>query len=158
MLRKLLLPLLCGLGTPAARAQDCPPPALKVLLKSGEVSAAGTPWNPLVTLRVSSAAGCAEPVRYRFKDAQVSLIRNGHPVLPTLLVSQPRADLSDFTRYCRPGDHLYILIPYSNLVVVDAAGNRRPYVKPKGKAEAEKVDITTDESKGIVFSWLLTRS
>ncbi|GAA3929145.1 hypothetical protein [Hymenobacter algoricola] len=157
---KHLLPILILLAraAPATRAQtSCALPVLKVVLKSGEVTAAGAPWNPLVTLRVGSAADCPEPVRYRFKDAQVSLIRNGRPVLPTLLISQPWADLSVFTSSCRPCDHLYVLIPFQNLIVVDAAGNQRPYGKPKAKTGAEKLDITTDEFKGVVFKWLLTR-
>ncbi|MCB2407924.1 hypothetical protein [Hymenobacter lucidus] len=153
MLNKLLLVLVSLATATAATAQtDCARPVVKLLSKNAEIPAAGSAFVPLVTLRVAAAAGCPEQP-YRFRNAELTLIRRGRPALPTLVVSQPNVDLRALASSIQPGDQIYVFIAYQNLAVVGADGTPQPYAPPKPSSGA--VDIRTPDSKGISFRWQL---
>jgi|GEM_PF-3835086 len=155
MLKPALTALLLLAAPAAGWAQSCPPPTLQVLRNGQPVPATGSALPASALLRLTPAPGCAAAAGYRATGAEVSLIRRGRPVLATLLVEQPQLDLRPFQSVAQPGDHLYVFIPYQNLRVVAADGTARPYVKPK--PASTQIDLTTDESRGISFKWLLTQ-
>lgn len=153
MPNKLLLLLVCLAAAATATAQtDCARPVVKLRGGNAEIPATGSAFVPLITLRVAAAPGCPEQT-YRFRNAELTLTRNGRPALPTLVVSQPKADLRALAGSIRPGDQLYVFIAYQNLAVVAPDGTLQPYAPPKPGSGA--VDIRTPDSKGISFRWQL---
>ena len=90
----------------------CPPPVLKVLRATQEVPATGAVFAPKVTLVVGSDPACAEGGNYRFREAEVTLMRGRRPALPTLLVYRPEVDLKDLTRSVQPGDRIHVFVSY----------------------------------------------
>lgn len=155
MLKKFLLPLLFLAATASAVAQtSCAPPVLKVFCNGEEIPATGGPMARVVRLQVTPDADCPEPVSYQVSNAQVTLIRRGRPVLPSLSVKQPTVDLRAWVSVCQPGDHINVFIPYQNLTMVAANGARRPYLPPAAKP-SQPLDIRTDAAKGISFNWVV---
>jgi hypothetical protein len=128
-------------------------PVLKVLHNGQEVPATGSPLPASAHMRLVSAPGCPAGGSYRATGAEVTLIRAGRPVLPIMLVSQSRLDLRPLQRVAQPGDHLFVFIPYENLLVVAADGSQRPYAKPAPKPG--KLDLAPSDAKGISFKWLI---
>jgi hypothetical protein len=158
LLKTLLLPLLLvATAAPAAAQTDCAQPALKMLLNGKEIPATGHPMAPSVRLRVAPAPGCPTAVSYRVSSAELTLTRGGRPLLPTRSVRQPRVDLRALMSVAQPGDHIYVFIPYQNLSVVAADGSQQPYLPPglTKPPPGQIIDLRTDESRGISFSWLL---
>lgn len=155
MLKNLFLPFLFLASASAATAQTgCASPVVKVLRNGVEIPATGSAMAPIVRLQITSDPECAENISYRVTTAEITLVRNGRPLLPTLLVKQPQADLRGFLRHAQPGDHVYVFIPYKNLRVVAADGTLLPFLPP-AKAKSRQLDVATDGAKGIGFNWLL---
>lgn len=155
MLKNLFLPLIL-LASAATAQTGCPKPVVKVLRNGEEVPATGSALAPSVTLQVTPAAECPEPVSYRFSSAELTLVRRGRPVLPAMRVRQPQADLRAFMGAYQPGDHIFVFVPYQSLFVVAADGSQQPYPRPKRTSpKPGQFDISTDEAKGIGFNWLL---
>jgi hypothetical protein len=115
------------------------------LVDNQEIPATGRPPASIIKLQLTPAAGCPGQV-YRFRNAQITLMRNKRPVLPTLLANQPLVSVKDIISVSQPGDRIYIFIPYKDLAVVSADGKLQPYRQPQ-----------TAEAKGISFTWLLTQ-
>ncbi|UYZ64688.1 hypothetical protein [Hymenobacter weizhouensis] len=158
MLKKplLLLPLACA--SVAAAQTKCAVPVLKLLRNGQEIPATGSAPAPTVTLQVAAEPGCPSPASYRFRQAQATLVRQGRPVLPALLITQPQADLTPLLRAARPGDQVYVFIPYGSLVTVAADGKQQPYQPPQAApSRTRPLDLQTDQAKGINFVWKLVR-
>ncbi|MFD1468384.1 hypothetical protein ACFQ48_09115 [Hymenobacter caeli] len=129
-----------------------------MLLDQGEVPAAGSALALRATLQVQADPACPTPARYAFGSAELTLVRRGRPVLPTRRTTQPQVDLRALAKACQPGDHLYIFIPYASLAVVAADGQQRPYRQlRRPQPGRSSIDLSTEESKGISFNWLLTK-
>lgn len=157
MLKVLLFPLLL-LATNASAQTDCEKPVIKLLRDGQEISvAAASALAPVVTLRVESAAGCPAQ-SYRFRHAEITLVRNGRPVLPTLIVEKPQVSLRDFADFYQAGDHLSVLIAYQNLALVAPGGTLTPLLAVRAaQLRANRLDLRPDDSKGISFKWKLTK-
>ncbi|HEX8424666.1 hypothetical protein [Hymenobacter sp.] len=159
MLTKLFLPLLFLGATSAATAQPgCAVPAIKLLRDNVEVPATGSALFPSVTLRVIPDAGCPAQGNFRFRNAELTLVRHGRPLLPNMLVNQPQVDLRSLLSMYQPGDHLVVFIAYENLAIVGADGKLKPYLQTKPvKPKPGHLDLLTDEAKGISFNWPLVK-
>ncbi|WP_460615468.1 hypothetical protein [Hymenobacter seoulensis] len=144
LLLLLLLPFF------ASAQSGCPTPEIKLLHNNQELPARSLSLVPDLTLRVV-AAGCPEQ-RFRFRNAQVTLVRRGRPVLPSKLVSQPQLDLSAWQRAYEPGDQLTIFIPYQDLAVVAPDGTLQRYATAP-KPSSGHIDLRTDNAKGLSFTW-----
>ena len=149
--------LLATAGEAVAQT-DCSAPTLKVVSNNQEIPAAGSAFTPRVMLRVTSPDDCPKQVRYRFRNAQLTLVRHGRPVVPSLVVSQSEVSLGLWMKYCQPGDHINMFIAYQDVAIVAADGSLQLYSPPKrGELKGPKFDIRTDESKGLSFTWLLLK-
>lgn len=104
-------------------------------------------------MRLVPAPGCPAADSYRATGAEVTLVRAGRPVLPIMLVPQSRLDLRPLQSIAQPGDHLFVFIPYKNLLVVSADGSQRPYAKPAPKPN--RLELAPNDAKGISFKWLI---
>jgi hypothetical protein len=158
MLKNLFLPLLCLATATAATAQtDCAKPVVKLLRNKKEIPATASALFAAITLRVAPDAGCPEQ-RYRFRDAEVTLVRKGRMALPTLLVRQPQVDLSSMIDRYQSGDHLFVFIAYHNIALVGPDGTLTPLRPAKGaKPRPGQLDLQPDESRGISFIWPLVK-
>ncbi|TGE08448.1 hypothetical protein [Hymenobacter fodinae] len=146
MKRTLTLVALLAAAEAATAQTGCSTPVVKVFRDQQEVPNTGAALVPQVTLQVSSAPACAEKVSYQFSDAEVTLIRGRRPLLPTKRVSQTAVDLSDMMPLAKPGDRVYVFVPYKNLTVVAPDGKRTPYPVP---------ELAPKQENGIYFSWTL---
>ena len=157
MIKKALLAGALLVAAAAAVAQtSCPHPTVKVLRNNQEVPATGSALAPNVTLRVHPDSQCPDRVSYKFSAAELTLVRHGRPVMPAMRVNQPQVNLTAWLKVSEPGDRIYIFIPYANLVVISADGKQRPYPQPRPtQPKAAKLDLSTDEAKGISFVWPL---
>ncbi|MBC6699201.1 hypothetical protein [Hymenobacter sp. BT190] len=155
MVKVLLTVCSCLIATAAIAQVNCSVPVLKVLHNGQEVPATGGPLPASAQMRLMPAPGCQQASSYRATGAEVTLIRAGRPVLPIMLVSQSRLDLRPFQQVAQPGDHLFVFIPYKNLLVVAADGSQSSYAKPTPKPG--KPDLAPNDAKGISFKWLIIR-
>jgi hypothetical protein len=106
-MKKLLL--LALLAAPGANAQlTCPGPQLQVFHQQRQVSLTSSPFVSAITLTLAKAASCQEPRTYQFKAADLILVRDKRPLLPTLTVTTSSVDLTAFKQVYRPGDKIYI--------------------------------------------------
>jgi len=118
----------------------------------------GSAFTPQVMLRVTSPDACPEQVHYRFRNAQVTLVRQGRPVIPSMVVSQATVNLAPWMKICQPGDHISLFISYRDIAIVGADGSLQLYSLPKrGELKGAKFDIRTEEAKGISFTWPLLK-
>ena len=155
----LTLALLATAGGATAQTH-CPPPVVKVLRGKQEVPSTGAAFAAKVLLAVVPNPACADGATYRFREAEVTLLRGRRPALPTLLVHQGEADLTVLTSNARPGDRIHVFVWYKNLFRVATDGTLRPYRSPSPDAnEPSGIDaaLVTDEAKGIGFNWQLTQ-
>jgi len=159
MLKKLfLLAVLLATASAATAQADCSKPVLKLLHNGEEISAAGSALFLLVRLQILSEPECPDQVSYRARNAELTLVRGGRPLMPTILVRQPQVDMRPWMNTYQPGDHINVFIAYENLIVVSADGQQRPYVKPLPKlSKFPHFDLRTDDSKGISFTWRLVQ-
>lgn len=156
MLKNGLLPLLLLAVSVGAWGQtSCATPVVKLLRSKQEIPATPGPLVPSLTVRVAPEAGCPAQ-RYRFRDAEITLVRNGRLVLPILLVNEPYVDLRPFMSYYKSGDYLLVSVAYQNILVVGPDGSLRPYSRPV-KDTSGQPDLQTDASKGISFRWPLVK-
>ena len=143
----------------AAQAQtSCPPPVLRVLRDHQEVPATGAAFAPIITLAVAPNPACGAGGNYRFREAEITLMRGRRPAMPTLLVHRPEVNLTELTGSARPGDRICFFVSYQNLFVVAADGKLHPYPRPAlspGQQTGVGNALLTDEDKGISFNWLL---
>lgn len=149
---RLFLPLL--LGPVAARAQ-CAPPTLKLFQDGVEVTPAARALPLRVTLRVLPDAACPQE-SYRFRHAEITLLRRGRPVLPTLRAEKPLVELQSLLPYYQSGDQLVVFIAYQNLALVAADGSLQPLAAPK-PTKLRQLDLQTEASRGITFRWPLLK-
>ncbi|TGE29226.1 hypothetical protein [Hymenobacter metallicola] len=156
MCKALLAPLL--LLAPAAFAQsDCAKPVVQLLRNGQPLAATASALPAAATLRVAPDAGCPAQ-EYRFRHAEVTLMRHGRPVLPILLVEKPQADLRPFLSYYQTGDQLNIFIAYQNVATVAADGTLTPLLPAKAaRRQPSQLDLRTTDSKGISFSLPLAK-
>ncbi|QIX60386.1 hypothetical protein FY528_00220 [Hymenobacter lutimineralis] len=148
----LFLPLLFGAATATAQA-PCALPTLKLFQDGVEMPADARALARPVTLRVLPAPGCPAAV-YRFRHAEVTLVRRGRPVLPTLRVEKPQADLQSFLRYYQTGDQVVIFIAYQNLALVAADGSLQPLAAaPPRLSKPRQLDLQTEDSRGLFLRW-----
>ena len=153
------LVLLVPIGASMAQS-PCPPPVVKVLRGKQEVPSTGAAFAAHVLLAVVPNPACVDGGTYRFREAEVTLLRGRRPVLATLLVHQGEADLTALTSHAQPGDRLYVFVPYKHLFLVATDGTLRPYRRPSPDAKEPtgiEAALLTDEAKGISFNWQLTR-
>ncbi|WP_310393487.1 hypothetical protein [Hymenobacter sp.] len=157
MIKQAIVTLALLATTRAAVAQPgCPPPVVKVLRNNQEVPGAGAAFAPKVTLLVSSSPECAAKATYRFREAEVTLLRGRRPLLPTKLVRRPEADLTDLMGIAQPGDRIRVFVLYKNLAVVSADGKLSLYPAPKVDDKNElNANLLTDEARGVGFNWVL---
>jgi hypothetical protein len=156
LLKNILLAVAPLAGASGAAAQiGCPGPVLKVLHDQVQVPAAGSALAPSITLQVQPGPKCPSQAHYTFSRADLTLVRDKRPLLPTLRTEQPQVDLRAFMQASQPGDRIFIEIPYANLVVVAADGKQQPYRHP-GRPQP-KGTPPADELGGLVFSWLITQ-
>ena len=154
-----ILVVLAPAGAAVAPA-TCPPPVVKVWLNNQEVPSTGAAFAPNVTVLVRSSPACAQGDNYRFREAEVTLLRGRRPVTMTKSVHGPQVDLGDFALAARPGDRIHIFILYKNLYVVAANGTLHPYPHPALSEEQQRgitANLITDEARGIWFNWLLQK-
>jgi hypothetical protein len=136
----------------------CPPPVVQVWQNNQEVPSTGAAFASKVTLRVSPSPACTPGDSYRFREAEVTLIRGGRPLMMTRLVHTPKVNLDEFARSARPGDHIYVFVWYKNLYTVAANGTVHPYPRPELSEEQQRgitANLLTDEARGIGFNWVL---
>lgn len=155
----LSLALLAPAGGATAQTH-CPPPVVTVLRGQQEVPGAGAAFAATVRVAVAPNPACADGGTYRFRAAEVTLMRGRRPVLATLLVHQGDADLTALARTAQPGDRIHVFVWYKNLFLVANDGTLRPYQRRSPEApEPKGIDaaLVTDEAKGIGFNWLLTQ-
>ncbi|WBA42421.1 hypothetical protein [Hymenobacter canadensis] len=145
----------CLAATAATAQTDCSAPVLQVLHNGQAIPATGSALPASAQMRLVPAPGCPAAGSYCATGAEVTLVRAGRPVLPIMLVPQSRLDLRPLQRIAQPGDHLFVFIPYENLLVVAADGSQRPYAKPTPKPG--RLDLTPDDAKGISFKWLIVQ-
>jgi hypothetical protein len=151
---KIFFTMLGCLAATAAVAQtDCSAPVLQVLHNGQAIPATGSALPASAQMRLVPAPGCPAAGSYRATGAEVTLVRAGRPVLPIMLVSQSHLDLRALQRVARPGDHLFVFIPYENMLVVAADGSQRPYAKPTPKPDRPK--LAPNDAKGVSFKWLI---
>ncbi|MBO2007822.1 hypothetical protein [Hymenobacter negativus] len=153
-----LLSVLVLLSAPsgAALAQtNCPPPTLQVLRNNEEVPATGAPLAPHATLRISPSSACSG-TRYQCTGVELTLLRGTRPLTPTRTVRRPQVDLTAWLPEARPGDRLYVFVPYKNLLVLAANGSTTPYPLPEtNPSKSRGLDLATDDVKGISFTWVV---
>jgi hypothetical protein len=158
MMKQVLIAAAFLVTAPIASAQtDCSTPVMKLLSDGKEIPATSNPFPPRMTLQVASEAGCPDQ-RFGFKKAELTLVRRGLPVLPSTIVSGPedKMTLLEERRAYQPGDRLHAFIYYQNLFIVSADGKKMPYPRPKATVPNRgKLDLRTDEAKGISFNWEL---
>lgn len=131
MLKQLFLPLLFLTTATAATAQgNCAKPVLKLLRNNLEIAATPSPLVAAVTLQVAPEPGCP-PQSYRFRHAEITLVRKGRPALPTMVVETPQLDLRTFVQYYQTGDQLLVNISYQNLALVAPGGTLTPLLPAK---------------------------
>jgi hypothetical protein len=155
----VILAVLAPAGAAVAQA-TCPPPVVQVWQHNQEVPSTGAPFAPNVTVLVSSSPACANGDTYRFREAEVTLLRGRRPVTMTMLVHRPQVDLSDFAPNAQPGDRIHVFVWYKNLYVVAANGALRPYPHPALSEEQQRgmnANLVMDEAKGIWFNWVLQK-
>ena len=131
---------------------------MQVWQHNQEVPSTGAAFAPKVTLRVSPNPACAHGDNYRFREAEVTLLRGRRPLMMTKLVHGPEIDLGDFARTARPGDRIYVFVLYKNLYTVAANGTVHPYPRPELSEEQQRgitANLLTDEARGIGFKWVL---
>jgi len=153
------LALLAPAGGAMAQTH-CPPPVVKVLRGTQEVPSTGAAFAAQVQLTVVPNPACADGSTYRFREAEVTLLRGRRPVLPTLLVHQGEADLTALISIAQPGDRIHVFVWYKNLFRVATDGTLRPYRRLSPDANEPKgIDaaLVTDEAKGVGFNWPLTQ-
>ena len=139
---------------------SCPPRVLSVLRNNQQVPATGAAFAPQVTLAVGPDPACTEGGNYRFREAEVTLMRVRRPALPTLLVHRPEVDRKDLTGNAQPGDCIHVFVSYKNLFAVAADGKLHPYPRPELSSDQQAGvgnAMLTDEAKGISFNWLLVQ-
>jgi hypothetical protein len=157
MLKKAIAALvLLGAASSASAQTDCATPVIRVFQNNQEVPTTGGALTSRATLAVSSAPDCPAQVSYRFKEAQVTLLRGARPVTPTLIARKPEVNLADFVTHARPGDRLYIFVHYDQLLVVAADGKETPYSVPAAR-KSKGLDLSMDQQRGIAFTWPLTQ-
>ncbi|MDU0371625.1 hypothetical protein ACFPAF_14565 [Hymenobacter endophyticus] len=160
MVQPLFFPLLAALlclATSATAQTTCARPIIQLLHNEQPIAAAGSALVPVVTLRVEPEAGCPAQ-EYRFRHAQVTLVRRGRPVLPSKRVQDSELNLQALLRTYQTGDHLLIFIAYQDVALVSSSGTLVPLATAKdAKPKTGQLDLRTDDSKGISFRWLLQR-
>jgi len=153
-----VLVMLLAITEEAVAQTDCSAPSIKVLSNNQEIPTTGSALVPRVTLRVTSPDDCPEQARYRFRNAQLTLVRHGRPVIPSMSVNQANVNLTPLMEFYQSGDHIALFISYRDIAVVGADGSLQPYLPPKrGELKGEKFDIRTEEAKGISFKWPLLK-
>jgi hypothetical protein len=138
----------------------CPPPIVQVLRGTQAVPSTGAAFAATVRVAVVPDPACADGGTYRFREAEVTLMRGRRPAWPTLLIHQGDADLRALARVAQPGDRIHVFVGYKNLFLVARDGTLRPYQRPVPAANEPKgIDaaLVTDEAKGIGFDWQLTQ-
>ncbi|UOQ50878.1 hypothetical protein [Hymenobacter cellulosivorans] len=155
---KVFLASLLLLAPAAVFAQtDCAKPVVQLLRSGQPLPATAIALPAAATLRVAPDAGCPAQA-YRFRHAEVTLVRNGRPVLPILLVEKPQADLRPFLNYYQTGDQLRVFIAYQNVATVAADGTLTPLLPAKdAQRQPGQLDLRAGESKGISLYLPLTK-
>ncbi|HEX8506505.1 MAG TPA: hypothetical protein VF630_14155 [Hymenobacter sp.] len=153
------LALLATVG-PAAAQTGCPPPVVNVLRNNQVVPLTGAAFAPKVALRVTASPACGAKAAYRFRKAEVTLMRGKRPVFPTKLVRRPEVDLTDLMASAQAGDHIYFFNHYKDLATGAADGTLTLYPEPNMSRDQQKgigPNMLTDDAKGIGFNWLLVQ-
>ncbi|OUJ72314.1 hypothetical protein BXP70_18825 [Hymenobacter crusticola] len=157
-MRAFGLVVLLAAAEEAVAQIDCSAPILKVLSNNQEIPATGSVLTPQITLRVTSPDDCSEQVHYRFRNALMTLVRRGRPVIPSSIVNQSNVNLAQWMKYCQPGDRITLFISYHDIAIVKANGSLQPYAQPKPEdLKGQKFDIRTEQAKGISFTWPLLK-
>jgi len=156
MLKAPLLLVLSLIATAATAQTSCDKPVITLLRNNQELPATGGALATSITIRVAPAAGCPEQ-RYRFRNAQITLVHHGRPALPSLVANEEAVNLRPFSSY-ESGDQVVVFIAYQDLATVAADGSIRPYLAARAaKLKSGQFDLKTDESKGISFNWSLVK-
>ncbi|KUG07240.1 hypothetical protein ASU33_12770 [Solirubrum puertoriconensis] len=129
---------------------------VSVLREGQAITTAGAAMAPTIKLQLTSDPACSDKASYRCKYAELTLMRAGRPVFPAIRAYKSDVGLSAWVRAARPGDKIYVFVPYQNLTVVAADGSQQPYTLPE-PAKPKYPDLRTDEAKGVSFSWQLLK-
>lgn len=148
MKRMVLVAALVATAGSTVAQTGCPVPVVKVLHDKQEVSSTGSALVPQVTVQVNASPECSENVSYQFNEAELTLVRGRRPILPTKHVSQAEVDLSDMMKVVRPGDRVFVFVPFKSLTVVSADGKRTPY---------PVADLKASDENGVGFNWLIVQ-
>jgi hypothetical protein len=145
MKRTVLVAALAVAAGSAMAQTACPVP---VVHDQQEVPSTGSALVPQVTVQVNASAKCPDNVSYQFNEAELTLVRGRRPILPTKRVSQSEVDLSDMMKVVRPGDRVFVFVPFKNLTVVSADGKHTPY---------PMTDLNATDQNGVGFNWLIVQ-
>ncbi len=94
MLKQAIVAAALLATAPMAIAQtDCSKPVVKALGDGKEVPATGGSLTPRIALQVTSEAGCPGQ-SFGFKNAELTLVRRGRPVVPARSVRGPNVEVN----------------------------------------------------------------
>ncbi|UOQ70110.1 hypothetical protein [Hymenobacter cellulosilyticus] len=158
-MRNLIFPslILLAAASKAMAQTDCARPEIQLLRNSQALPATAAALVTTATLRVAPAAGCPEQ-SYRFRHAEITLVRHGRPVLPIQLAEKPQLDLRPFQSHYQTGDQLRVFIAYQNIATVAPDGTLTPLLSAKdAKSRPGKLDLQTADSKGITYTLPLAK-
>ncbi|WP_143436651.1 hypothetical protein [Hymenobacter crusticola] len=143
-MKKLPFVLALLLSSGGAFAQsDCSVPVLKALQNNQEVDVEGSALPASITLVLANKPNCASDVTYQFTGAELTLVRDKRPLLPTMMANSPEVDLTAFRKLYQTGDRLYIEVPGRSIVKVSTAGKK------------EKLPLA--ENQGAAINWVLKK-
>lgn len=140
-MKKLLLSFALLSGGWARAQTACPPPQLKAFHQEQQVKTTGSALPPSITLTLTSDPACPSAATYQVKKAEMTLIRGRRPILPARNTQGAEVDLSDFAKFARPGDRLYIEV--LEAAATPAGGSPQPYQPAEGSS--------------IALNWVVTK-
>ncbi|WP_143436652.1 hypothetical protein [Hymenobacter crusticola] len=107
---KKLIVLLAMLASSswAAAQTKCSDYELKVYQNGQEVDMKNSPLVSSLSLVLVGDTSCASMIAYRFKSAELTLVREKTLVLPAIKTNKPEVDLTEFKKVYQPGDQLVI--------------------------------------------------
>ena len=143
-MKKLSFLIVTLLSSGWAFAQkNCSVPKLQVLQDKQEVNLEGSALPATITLALTDKPGCATDMAYQFTGAELTLVRDKRPLLPTMSVKQSEVDLTEFRKIYQTGDRIFIEIPGRNIAKVST------------KDKQEKSPVA--ENQGVSANWLLKK-
>lgn len=127
----------------ALAQKNCSVPRLQVLQDKQEVNIEGSALPASITLALTSKPGCAADAAYQFTGAELTLVRDKRPLLPTMTANKSEVDLTEFRKVYQTGDRLYIEVPGRNIARILAKDTQNK--------------LPDSENQGVAVVWLLEK-